>query len=123
MYIDCKKNEKTNRIPFELMQRHPQNGKTRVQAVNAKDLVYLITPDRYANGDSSNNVVKGMRNSISGRGNMYAPVTAAILKGSGRINDALLAEFPTLTLFGEKRRSINLPLQAERIRKMIFLIL
>ncbi|HRP55161.1 cyclomaltodextrinase N-terminal domain-containing protein [Agriterribacter sp.] len=72
MYIECKKNKKVNRIPFELMQRHVQNGKTRVQSVTAKDLVYLIMPDRFANGDSSNDVVKAMRDSISNRNNMYA---------------------------------------------------
>jgi glycosidase len=72
IYIECKKNKKVNRIPFELMQRNGQNGKTRVQGISAKDLVYLIMPDRFANGDTGNDVVKGMRDSISNRDNMYA---------------------------------------------------
>lgn len=72
MFIECGKNKKLSRIPFELMQRHAQNGKTRVQGVSAADLVYLIMPDRFVNGDSSNDVVSGMRDTISDRNNMYA---------------------------------------------------
>ena len=72
MQIACKKKKKVNNIPFELMQRNTQNGKTRVQGVSAKDLVYLIMPDRFANGDTGNDVVKGMRDSIANRSNMYA---------------------------------------------------
>ncbi len=31
------------------------------QGFNSSDLIYLITPDRFANGDPSNDIVKGMR--------------------------------------------------------------
>ena len=39
---------------------------------DASDVVYLITPDRFANGDPSNDVVKGMREQTIDRTNNYA---------------------------------------------------
>ena len=41
-------------VPFELKQRDPRDGKTRVMGVDSRDLTYLMLPDRFANGDPSN---------------------------------------------------------------------
>lgn len=57
---------------YELKERNSQNGKTRVQGVTAADLVYLIMPDRFSDGDSSTNIVKGMRDVVCDRNNIYA---------------------------------------------------
>ncbi|HWR32978.1 MAG TPA: glycoside hydrolase family 13 protein [Chitinophagaceae bacterium] len=45
---------------YELKARNNQNGKSRVQGVTSEDLVYLIMPDRFSNGDPSNDRVPGM---------------------------------------------------------------
>ena len=42
---------------FELKSRSKENGKTRIQGVTAKDFIYLMIPDRFANGDPSNDII------------------------------------------------------------------
>ncbi len=44
--------------PFELNIRN--KGKDRVQGLSSKDVIYLIMPDRFANGDESNDSIEGM---------------------------------------------------------------
>src|SRR6476661_4426280 len=41
------------------------------QGVTNKDFIYLIMPDRFANGDKSNDVVKGMKETSLNRDSMY----------------------------------------------------
>ncbi|RZK41077.1 MAG: alpha-amylase [Pedobacter sp.] len=41
------------------------------QGVNTKDFIYLIMPDRFANGDLKNDVVKGMNETALNRDSMY----------------------------------------------------
>jgi glycosidase len=57
---------------FELRQRDPSNGKTRVKGVTSSDLVYLIMPDRFSNGDTSNDVVSTMRETMHDRNNPFS---------------------------------------------------
>jgi neopullulanase len=51
--------ELTTTFPYELKARESQKG--RAQGVNSADFVYLIMPDRFANGDANNDIVPGMR--------------------------------------------------------------
>ena len=44
-------------LTYELKSRSSENGKTRVQGVTSKDLVYLMMPDRFANGDPANDAL------------------------------------------------------------------
>ncbi len=44
-------------VDFPLLERAPQKG--RFQGVTRDDVIYLIMPDRFADGDSSNNMPKG----------------------------------------------------------------
>src|SRR5512138_984595 len=48
-------------IPFELKTRRKGNGTEYAQGVRSQDFIYLIMPDRFANGDYSNDRVAGMR--------------------------------------------------------------
>jgi glycosidase len=48
-------------IPFELKARRQGNGTSFAQGVTSKDFMYLIMPDRFSNGDESNDRVPGMR--------------------------------------------------------------
>ena len=56
---------------YELKQRNAGNGKTRVKGVNSTDLIYLIMPDRFSNGDNSNDKIASLRDSESDRGNPF----------------------------------------------------
>lgn len=60
------------KIPYELKSRSSENGRTRVQGVTARDFVYLIMPDRFANGDPSNDIVKGYRDETSDRADKFS---------------------------------------------------
>lgn len=56
---------------YELKARSSENGKSRVQGVTAKDLVYLIMPDRFSNGDPSNDFYTDMRDQGHDRSNPF----------------------------------------------------
>jgi glycosidase len=58
-------------IEYELKSRSKENGKTRAIGVTAKDLIYLMIPDRFANGDPSNDIIPGYREQANDRKNMF----------------------------------------------------
>lgn len=47
-------------VPFPLLKR--ESTKNRHQGFGNEDVVYLIMPDRFADGDPSNNEIEGMQN-------------------------------------------------------------
>jgi len=57
---------------FELKSRSIQNGKTRVQGVTAKDFIYLMMPDRFSNGDPSNDIINDYRDKTSDRKDKFS---------------------------------------------------
>ena len=59
-------------INYELKARNKENGKTRVQGVTSKDLVYLLMPDRFSNGDPSNDAFSDLRDPVADRNNIFA---------------------------------------------------
>ncbi len=59
-------------IKYFLNARSKENGKTRVQGVTGKDFIYLLMPDRFANGDPSNDIIKGYRDEMSDRQNKFS---------------------------------------------------
>ena len=59
------------KISYQLKQRSRENGKTRIKGVNSKDLIYLIMPDRFSNGDPSNDRVPGMKDQSLNRDSIY----------------------------------------------------
>lgn len=60
---------KAQRIEYELRQR--QSGSDRVQGINSSDLIYLIMPDRFANGNTDNDSPPGMRQQGIDRENVF----------------------------------------------------
>lgn len=48
-------------FPFKINARRNGNGSRYAQGVTSKDFMYLIMPDRFSNGDPSNDRVVGMR--------------------------------------------------------------
>jgi glycosidase len=63
------KGKKTFSYTYVLNNRDQTPG--RIQPVTSKDLIYLLMPDRFANGDPSNDVVKGLQETKLNRDSMY----------------------------------------------------
>ncbi|HEY9221519.1 MAG TPA: glycoside hydrolase family 13 protein [Lutibacter sp.] len=65
-----KKGKRNNfSVAYELKERN-QNSKLR-EGFNSSDVIYLITPDRFANADISNDVVKTMNEKTINRNDDY----------------------------------------------------
>lgn len=58
-------------IPFEIKARRTGNGSSFAQGVTSKDFMYLIMPDRFSNGDESNDRVTGMRDQTLNRDTVF----------------------------------------------------
>ncbi len=56
---------------YELKARNPGNGKTRVKGVNSSDFIYLVMPDRFSNGDTSNDKISTLRDANADRNNPF----------------------------------------------------
>lgn len=56
-------------LGYELKKR---DSSYAVQGVDASDLIYLIMPDRFANGDTTNDIVAGMQQTTVDRNDPYA---------------------------------------------------
>ncbi|HYF30522.1 MAG TPA: glycoside hydrolase family 13 protein [Chitinophagaceae bacterium] len=54
-------------VLYELKARSKENGKSRILGITAADLIYLIMPDRFANGDPSNDKLQGFREVVNSR--------------------------------------------------------
>jgi glycosidase len=50
-------------IEYELKERRP--GSTWRKGFNSSDVIYLITPDRFANGDPANDEIAGMKEGLN----------------------------------------------------------
>lgn len=57
---------------YELKPRRKGNGTAYAQGVHSQDFIYLIMPDRFANGDPSNDRIAGLRDQSLSRDSMYA---------------------------------------------------
>ena len=64
-----KKGKKKLSYQYELKARN--NSPERITGVTNEDFVYLIMPDRFANGNKANDVVKGMQETTLNRDSMY----------------------------------------------------
>lgn len=65
-----KNGEKTLTYRYELKKRN--TSADRAQGVTDKDLIYLIMPDRFSNGDTKNDSVAGMRETGINRSKMFS---------------------------------------------------
>ena len=57
---------------YELKTHSNQDGKTRALGVTSKDFIYLLMPDRFSNGDPSNDVVADYRDRSSDRKDKFS---------------------------------------------------
>lgn len=68
--IRLKQGKKLTEIPYELKAR-ARKGED-IKGFTAEDVLYLIMPDRFANGNQENDIIKGMKESATDRNNLYA---------------------------------------------------
>ena len=86
--IEFKKDGKVmHRQPYELLPR--EAGSAERQGFNPADVMYLITPDRFINGDPANDNVDGMREKAnrSNKGGRHGGDIAGLLKSLDYINN------------------------------------
>lgn len=63
MQFEVRKNGVTQRYPFELKSR--KQGSAQRKSFSPADVVYLLMPDRFANGDTSNDSVPGYHQGVN----------------------------------------------------------
>ncbi|WP_279120992.1 glycoside hydrolase family 13 protein [Bacteroides acidifaciens] len=68
--ICLKQGKKQTVIPYELKQRRADAA--QIEGFNSSDVLYLIIPDRFANGDASNDVIPGMLEDRVDRNDSFA---------------------------------------------------
>ncbi|HMU57586.1 MAG TPA: alpha-amylase family glycosyl hydrolase [Chitinophagaceae bacterium] len=56
---------------YELKAKSKENGKSRVRGVTSADMVYLLMPDRFSNGDPANDYFADMRDIGHDRNNPF----------------------------------------------------
>ncbi len=68
--IVLERDGKSTTILYELKRRNPDSSER--EGFNAGDVLYLVMPDRFADGDPTNDTVKGMRETKVDRSDQYA---------------------------------------------------
>ena len=58
-------------IDFELKAKRQGKGVAYAQGITSKDFIYLIMPDRFSNGDTSNDRIKGMNDQTLNRDTVF----------------------------------------------------
>ncbi len=69
--IKVNKQNSSFEIPFEIKERKKGNGTQYAQGVTQKDFVYLLMPDRFCNGDESNDFFTNMNDTGHNRKNPF----------------------------------------------------
>ena len=85
MKINLKNPDGQGTIPFQLKARSRENGKTRIMGVNSKDFIYLIMPDRFSNGDPSNDRIAGLKDQSLNRSAIYGTTSCRAYHGTGSV--------------------------------------
>jgi glycosidase len=58
-------------LPYELKARRPGNGSLFARGISSSDFIYFLMPDRFSNGDTSNDRVAGMRDQSLNRDSIF----------------------------------------------------
>jgi len=58
-------------VNYEFKPRRSGNGTSYAQGVTSKDFIYLLMPDRFSNGDPSNDRIDGMRDQSLNRDSIF----------------------------------------------------
>lgn len=57
---------------YILKSKSSENGEIRIKGISSGDLIYLIMPDRFSNGDLSNDKIAGMKDLSLNRNHPFA---------------------------------------------------
>jgi glycosidase len=69
--INWSKGADKGSFDYELQARRPGNGTSFAQGVRSQDFIYFLMPDRFANGDYSNDRIARYRDQTLNRDSMY----------------------------------------------------
>ncbi|MFP5041417.1 alpha-amylase family glycosyl hydrolase [Parasediminibacterium sp. JCM 36343] len=69
--IEFSKDGKSHTVKWPLEARRKGKGTTYAQGVTSSDFIYFLMPDRFSNGDESNDKVSGMRDQSLNRDSIY----------------------------------------------------
>src|SRR5579871_365739 len=69
--IEIHQHDKKSIVDFELKKRRAGNGTAYAQGVTSSDFIYLLMPDRFSNGDESNDKIPGMRDQSLNRDSIF----------------------------------------------------
>ncbi|RYG04948.1 MAG: alpha-amylase [Chitinophagaceae bacterium] len=61
----------SNSFNYQLKAKNKEDGSKRVMGINSSDLMYLIMPDRFSNGDPSNDKIVGYRDQTLNRSEIF----------------------------------------------------
>jgi glycosidase len=61
----------TRQVKWPLKQRRAGKGSQYAQGITSEDLIYLIMPDRFSNGDTTNDRIPGMRDQSLNRDTVF----------------------------------------------------
>jgi glycosidase len=70
--ISCTVAGETKTFEYELKKRNSGNGVSRAMGVNSKDFIYLMMPDRFANGNPSNDIIDSYRDRTADRKDKFS---------------------------------------------------
>ncbi len=62
---------KSEKIAWSLQPKRNGNGKLYAQGVRSADFIYLLMPDRFSNGDETNDKITGLKDQSLNRDSMY----------------------------------------------------
>ncbi|HVM90063.1 MAG TPA: alpha-amylase family glycosyl hydrolase [Puia sp.] len=71
MKIEINQPGKKSFVDFELKKRRGENGTLYAQGVTSSDFIYLLMPDRFSNGDESNDRITGMKDQSLNRDSIF----------------------------------------------------
>jgi len=69
-FIFNNKGKKTN-TPWSLLSRRKGRGTLFAQGINPADLIYFLMPDRFSNGDPSNDQIAGLKDQSLNRDSIF----------------------------------------------------
>ena len=69
--IQLKNGNETESLSWPISERRKGNGTAFAQGVRSEDLVYLLMPDRFSNGDYTNDKIPGLLEQTLNRDSMY----------------------------------------------------
>jgi len=69
--IEFEKNGKKNTANWQIKPRRHGNGDTYAQGVQSSDFIYFLMPDRFSNGDPSNDKLPGMLDQSLNRDSIF----------------------------------------------------